>query len=114
MQENSIWVELGLVLKNLPRYIGAWTIGLLIAVLNDFAITAFALTGVLTGLATNDVTLGFLGFLTLYSLFRIVSNHAEAVHAGFRTVRINVPPPSPPGIISADNPYPPGSLGIDE
>lgn len=68
------------VLRNFPVYIYGWTVGLIIAILNDYAITAFTLTGVFAGL-TYGLFPGLLVFFLLYSIFRIVDNHAKATHA---------------------------------
>lgn len=99
-------MNLWTVLKQFPQYIYGWTVGLLIAILNDYAITAFALSGVFAGLIYG-VFPGLLVFFLLYSAFRIVDNHAKAVHASTISVgsaisRLTPPPAPEPEVIDAE------------
>lgn len=89
-QTGDLTTDLGHAVAYFPIFLIQWVFGLIYVVLSDYAIFTFAMTGVAVGFATTWLV-GLAAFLVLYSLFRVIDQHAAALHAGLRLVGNSLP-----------------------
>jgi predicted MFS family arabinose efflux permease len=77
-------------LVQFPKYLVEWTVGLLIAILTDLHITTLAVTGVAVGFAASSVLIGVATFFVVYTLSRILSNVADGIAFGSRSIAASI------------------------
>lgn len=93
-QTGDLTSDLGHAVAYFPIFLVQWALGLILVIISDYAIFSFAVTGVVVGSATTRKT-GLAAFLGFYSLFRVVNEHAGALHTGLRYVGNSMQRPRP-------------------
>lgn len=93
------------ILKNLPRYLWGYVIGLLLALVNDFVLTSILFAGIASGFWLG-IAAGFAIFFILYVFLRVIGNISEAIGYGLRgaieSSNVLAPPTSAQDAVTKD------------